>query len=50
MDGLQVCQVIVLKVYTDAEVEASVTSVHNLEVTKLKKCVNECNTEMHTCK
>ena len=37
MNGLQVCQVIVLQVHTDAEEQSSVATIDNLEVSELNK-------------
>ena len=37
VNGLEVSQVVVVKVNTDAEVETSVATVDNLEITKLYK-------------
>ena len=42
VNGLEVSQVVVVKVNTDAEVETSVATVDNLEVTKLYKLEFVC--------
>ena len=35
MDGLEIAEVVVLEVQTEAEVQTSISSVDNLEVTEL---------------
>lgn len=36
MNGLQIAQVIVVNVYTDAEVETRIASIYNFEIAKLQ--------------
>jgi hypothetical protein len=37
VDGLQVVEIVVINIHTDAEVETSIAPVDNLEVSKLHK-------------
>jgi len=37
MNRLEITQVVIINVHTDAEIEASIAAVHNLKVAKLEK-------------
>ena len=42
MNGLQVIQVVIMHIHTKTEVQSSITTIHNLEIAKLKQEMTYC--------